>query len=323
MSFRSRLIGAGRPEPPARPRRGARQESEDALEILRSVRRIEIKSRRIVQELFSGSYHAVFKGTGIEFSEVREYVPGDDVRSIDWNVTARTDRPFVKQYHEERERSVVFLVDRSGSTRFGSGIRSVAWIAAETTALLALSAASNQDKVGLLLFSDRLERWVPPRKGRSHILRIVREVLFHQSVGSRTRLAEALERASRTLRRRSLIFLISDFLQDEEYDGALAIAARKHEVVPLVLLDPREEDLPSIGLIETRDLETGERKLTDSSDPAVRQAFAQAVKARRDRRGAIFRRAGVEGVELRTDRDIVAPLMVYFRKRERWRAAGR
>jgi len=317
------MIRARKTAEPARAAPGRADESEDALEILRSVRRIEIKSRRIVQELFSGSYHAVFKGRGIEFSEVREYVPGDDVRSIDWNVTARMDRPFIKQYHEERERSVVFLVDRSGSTRFGSGARSVAWIAAETTALLALSAASNQDKVGLLLFSDRLEQWVPPRKGRSHILRIVREVLFHRSVGMGTRLSEALERASRTVRRRSLIFLISDFLQDEEYESALAVAARKHEVVPVVLVDPREEDLPPIGLIETCDLETGERRLVDTSNAGVRKTFAAAVAARRARREAIFRRAAVEGVELRVDEDIVPPLMAYFRKRERRRAAGR
>jgi uncharacterized protein (DUF58 family) len=297
-------------------------ESEDALEILRSVRRIEIKSRRVVQELFSGSYHAVFKGRGIEFSEVREYVPGDDVRSIDWNVTARMDRPFIKQYHEERERSVVFLVDRSGSTRFGSGARSVAQVAAETTALLALSAASNQDKVGLLLFSDRLEQWVPPRKGRSHVLRIVREVLFHQSVGTGTRIADALERASRTVRRRSLIFLISDFLQDTGYESALSIAARKHEVIPVVLIDPRAEDLPPIGIVETSDLETGARRIIDASDPKIRSAFASQVRARRETRQAIFRRVAVEGVELRMDADIVPPLLAYFRKRERWRAAG-
>ncbi len=302
---------------------GRATESEDALEILRSVRRIEIKSRRVVQELFSGSYHAVFKGRGIEFSEVREYVPGDDVRSIDWNVTARMDRPFVKQYHEERERSVVFLVDRSGSTRFGSGAKSVAQVAAETTALLALSAASNQDKVGLLLFSDRLEQWVPPRKGRSHILRIVREVLFHRNAGTGTRIAEALERASRMVRRRSLMFLISDFLQDATYENALSIAARKHEVIPVVLVDPRAEDLPPIGIIETSDLETGARRVIDASDPRVRAAFALHVRARREGREAIFRHAAVEGVELRMDSDIVPPLLAYFRRRERWRAAGR
>jgi uncharacterized protein (DUF58 family) len=301
-----------------------REESQEvALDILRSVRRIEVKSRRLVQELFSGSYHTVFKGRGIEFSEVREYVPGDDVRSIDWNVTARMDRPFVKQFHEERERTVVFVVDRSGSTRFGSGARSTGWVAAETTALLALSAAANQDKVGLLLFSDRLEKWVPPRKGRSHILRIIREVLFHRAMGERTGITEAIERATRMLRRRSLLFLISDFLTEEDFGNGLLLAARKHEVIPVVLVDPREEDLPPVGLIEVFDLESGKRRLIDSSDPRVRAGLAAKAAARRARRNSLFRKAGIEGVEIRTDADTVAPLVAYFRRREAWRATGR
>lgn len=298
-------------------------EQEAALEILRSVRRIEIQSRRLVQELFSGSYQTVFKGHGIEFSEVREYVPGDDVRSIDWNVTARMDRPFVKQFHEERERSVVFLVDRSASTRFGSTSRSLEWVAAETTALLALSAAANQDKVGLLLFSDRLEKWVPPRKGRSHILRIVREVLFHRVEGKGTRIGTALERVTRMLRRRSLVFVLSDFLQDDAYENPLALAAGKHEVIPVVLADPRQELLPAVGLIEVADLETGMRRLIDSSDPRLRRDLATKARIRRERRAASFRRAGVEAVEIRLDADTVAPLVAYFRRRERWRATGR
>ena len=290
---------------------------EEILEILRSVRRIEIQSRRLVQELFSGSYHAVFKGRGIEFSEVREYVPGDDVRSIDWNVTARMDRPFVKQYHEERERTVVFVVDRSGSTRFPAED-----VAARTTALLAFSAAVNQDKVGLLLFSDEVERWVPPRKGRSHVLRIVREVLFHRCEGTGTRISEALERTTRMLRRRSLVFLISDFLQDDDYQNALSIAARKHEVIPVVLVYPSREEIPAVGLVETIDLETGERRLIDASDRRFRRALAGQSMVQRRRREQIFRTAAVEGVEIRLDGDTVAPLVAYFRKRERWRATG-
>jgi uncharacterized protein (DUF58 family) len=302
---------------------GSTREEEAALEILRSVRRIEIKSKRLVQELFSGSYHTVFKGRGIEFSEVREYVPGDDVRSIDWNVTARMGHPFVKQYHEERERSVVFVVDRSASMEFGSSARLLKWVAAETTALLALSAAANQDKVGLLLFSDQLEKWVPPRKGRSHILRIVREVLFHEPESTGTRIAEALERVSRTLRRRSLVFLISDFLRDTAYSDSFLLASRKHEVIPLVLIDPREEELPNVGLVYNVDPETGRRWMIDTSSPSVRTAFQAKAAARRQRRADIFRRAGVEGVEIRLDRDTVAPLIAYFRRRERRRAAGR
>ena len=298
--------------------------AEDAaLEILRSVRRIEIKSKRLVQELFGGSYQTVFKGRGIEFSEVREYVPGDDVRSIDWNVTARMSHPFIKQYHEERERSVVFVVDRSASMEFGSSARLLKWVAAETTALLALSAAANQDKVGLLLFSDQLEKWVPPRKGRSHILRVVREVLFHQSESTGTRIAEALERVSRMLRRRSLVFLISDFLRDDLYADALLLASRKHEVIPLVLIDPREEELPDVGLVYNIDSETRQRRMVDTSSARVRSEFFAGVAARRQRRGEVFRRAGVEGVEIRLDQDTVAPLVAYFRRRERRRASGR
>jgi uncharacterized protein (DUF58 family) len=218
---------------------------------------------------------------------------------------------------------VLFLVDRSASTRFGSTARSIEWTAAETTALLALSATANQDKVGLLLFSDRLEKWVPPRKGRSHVLRIVREVLFHHAEGRGTRIGEALERASRMLRRRSLVFVLSDFLQDDAYENALSLAAGKHEVVPVVLVDPRQESLPSVGLVEVIDLETGLRRLIDSSDPRVRRDLATKARIRRERRAAIFRRARVEGVEIRLDADTVAPLVAYFRRRERWRAAGR
>jgi len=299
-------------------------EAQDAaVDILRGVRKIEIQSRRLVQELFSGSYHTVFKGRGIEFSEVREYVPGDDVRWIDWNVTARMDRPFVKQFHEERERTVVVLVDRSSSTRFGSSQRSLERVAAETTALLAFSASVNQDKVGLMLFSDRMEKWVPPRKGRSHILRIVREVLYHRGQGTGTSLREALERATRMLRRRSLLFVVSDFLCDEPYENALLLAARKHELVPVVLIDPRQEDLPRIGLVEAYDLESGRRRLIDTSDPRARAAAASKGRAMRAARATLFQRGGIDGVEIRLDSDTVAPLVAYFRRREAWRAAGR
>ncbi|MDM7916824.1 MAG: DUF58 domain-containing protein [Candidatus Eisenbacteria bacterium] len=298
-------------------------EHETALEILRSVRRIEIQSRRLVQELFSGSYHAVFKGRGIEFSEVREYVPGDDIRSIDWNVTARMDRPFVKQYHEERERSVVFLVDRSGSTHFGSRRRTLARAAAEITAVLALSAAVNQDKVGLLLFTDRTEKWVPPRKGRSHVLRIVREVLFHPAEGRGTMIAEALERASRTLRRRSIVFLISDFLGDAGYESSLSVAARKHEVIPLVLRERRIGEIPNVGLVPGTDLETGRVRWLDTGSRRVREELARRVRATEQRSKAIFARAGVEAVEIPIEEDLVGPLFAYFRRRARWRASGR
>ena len=312
---------------PAPGTRAADFESEPGadtpLEILRSVRRIEIRSRRLVQDLFSGSYHAVFKGRGIEFSEVREYVPGDDIRSIDWNVTARMDHPFVKQFHEEREQTVVLVVDASASMRFGSTSRGVDRVAAETAAIIAFSAASNQDKVGLLLFGSRLERWVPPRKGRSHLLRIVREILFHPARSRGTSIGEAVERATRMLRRRSLIFLISDFLQDDAYGDAVAIAARKHEVIPIVLIDPRSESLPAVGLVDVDDLETGERRLIDTDNRGVRERWAAAATARRAAREGVFHRAGIVGIEIDLAGDTVQPLVEEFRRRERWRAAGR
>ncbi|MBD3162408.1 MAG: DUF58 domain-containing protein [Candidatus Eisenbacteria bacterium] len=303
---------------------GTEKAPDPALEILRNVRRIEIRSRRLVQELFSGSYHTVFKGRGIEFSEVRGYVPGDDIRSIDWNVTARMGHPYVKLFHEERERSVVFLVDRSASTRFGSSRRTLSLAAAEATALLAFSAAVNQDKVGLLLYSDRTEKWVPPKKGRPHVLRLLREVLEEPEPDRGTRLGAGLEQATRMLRRRTILFVVSDFLVDpEELRHPLAVAARKHEVVPLVLVDPRQERHPAVGLVPVFDLETGRRAVVDTSDPRTRAALEARTRAMAEERERVFRRAGVEGVELRLDEDTVAPLVAYFRRRERWRAAGR
>lgn len=308
--------------PPAPERKPADGEDR-ALEILRDVRRIEIQSKRLVHDLFSGQYHAAFKGRGIEFADVREYVPGDDVRSIDWNVTARMDRPFVKQFHEERERTVVFLVDRSASMKIGSRGPDGVTAAARVTALLAFSAAANQDKVGLLLFSATPERWVPPRKGRSHLLRVVRDILVHEPAGRGTSIREALEHATRILRRRSLVFLVSDFFQDESYGPALAIAARKHEVIPIVLIDPLSAGLAPVGLIDLEDPETSERRILDASDAATRRGLQDLLQARRDRRLSIFRDAGVSGIEVPVDRDPSDPLIAYFRRREKWRAAGR
>lgn len=303
--------------------RRARDEAEDeALRLLRGVRRVEIRSRRVVRDLFSGEYHSVFKGRGIEFSEVREYVPGDDIRLIDRNVTARMRHPFVKIFQEERELTVVFLVDQSGSTRFGSRGRTRAEAAAELTALLGFSAVANHDKVGCLLFAEAPRKWIPPRKGRTHALRVVREVLSGgRGEGGRTSIASACETATRVLKRRSILFLLSDFL-DAGYETALSLAARRHEVVPLVLLDPAERELPPVGLVELTDLETGARRLVDTSDPGVRRSFAERVLAFAERElPARFRRAGVEPIYLPLDGDLVEPLHRYFRQRARRRAA--
>lgn len=298
-------------------------EEEIALRVLRGVRRIELGSRRLVQDIFGGEYHSAFKGLGIEFSEVREYVPGDDVRTIDRNVSARMQNPFVKVFHEERELSVVFLVDQSASTRFGSTDRSRAEVQAELVATLAFSAIANGDKVGCCLVTDRVEKWVPPGKGRSHVLRVVREVLFGRPAGRKTSLAEGLELIARIQKRRSIVFVVSDFL-DHGYETALAVAARRHDLIPLVLIDPAERELPNVGLVEVEDLETGVRRLVDTSDRATREAHAARFHQRLEvELPDSMRRAGVQPVLLPMDGDYIQPLHRYFQRRIRRRAEGR
>ena len=225
-------------------------------EILAAVRRIEIRTRRLVDEVFSGEYHSVFRGRGVEFREVREYVAGDDVRTIDWNVTARTDAPFVKQFEEERELTVVLAADVSPSGRFGSGERTKAETAAELCAVLAFAAISNKDKVGLLLFSDHVEKYIPPAKGRSHVLRIIRELLTYQPTGVGTDLVAPLQLVGRVLKRKATVFLVSDFWADD-FSSSLRTVARRHDCVAVRLRDPRESDLPDVGLVTWRDAETG------------------------------------------------------------------
>jgi uncharacterized protein (DUF58 family) len=298
-------------------------DEEAALRILRSVRRIELGSRRLVQDIFGGEYHSAFKGLGIEFSEVREYVPGDDVRTIDRNVSARMQNPFVKVFHEERELSVVFLVDQSGSTRFGSRERTRAEVQAELVATLAFSAISNGDKVGCCLVTDRVEKWVPPGKGRSHVLRVVREVLFGRPEGRKTQISEGLELIARIQKRRSIVFILSDFL-DQGWETALAVAARRHDVIPLVLIDPVERDLPNVGLVEVEDLETGVRRMLDTSDRITREEHAARFRHRLEvdlPEG--MRRARVVPVMLPMDSDYIQPLHRYFQRRIRRRAEGR
>lgn len=298
-------------------------EEEAALAILRSVRRVELGSRRLVDDIFGGEYHSAFKGLGIEFAEVREYVPGDDVRTIDRNVSARMQHPFVKVFHEERELSVVFLVDQSGSTRFGSRDRTRAEVQAQLVATLAFSAIANGDKVGCCLVTDEVEKWVPPGKGRSHVLRVVREVLFGRPRGRRTRLAEGLELIARMQKRRSIVFILSDFL-DRGWETALAVAARRHDVIPLVLVDPAERELPAVGLVEVEDLETGERRLLDTSDRATREEHsARFRRLYEEELPESMRRARVVPVVLPMDADFIQPLHRYFQRRIRRRAEGR
>jgi len=283
-------------------------------EILSAVRRIEIRTRRLVDEVFGGEYHSVFRGRGVEFREVREYVPGDDVRTIDWNVTARSEVPFVKQFEEERELTVVLAADVSASGRFGSGGRTKAEVAAELCAVLAFAATSNKDKVGLLLFSDHVEKYIPPAKGRSHVLRIIRELLTYRAVGVGTDLRPALATLGRVLKRRATVFLVSDFWASD-FSHSLRTVGRRHDCVAVRLRDPREAELPDVGLVEWRDAETGRELLVDTGSSAVREQLSERV-ARHDRHlERELRQAGVDLVDVVSGEGYVEPLHRFFAAR--------
>jgi uncharacterized protein (DUF58 family) len=285
-------------------------------EIVRKVRRIEIRTNRLVNESLAGEYHSVFKGRGMEFSEVREYQFGDDIRSIDWNVTARVGHPYVKKHVEERELTVILLVDFSGSGQFGTKRQFKREIQAEICALLAFSAIKNNDRVGLIAFTDRIETFLRPRKGKDHVLRVIREVLYFRPEGRTTDIAMALQHMHRTITKRAVVFVISDFL-GADFARPLRVAARKHDLIALTVTDPREEDLPAVGLLELEDAETGDRVLVDAADARTRQAFHRWGVERRLQRQALFRSVGVDALELRTDRPYDVPLVRFFHQRAR------
>ncbi len=285
-------------------------------EILRKVRRIEIRTTRLVNDLFGGEYESVFKGQGIEFADVREYVPGDDIRTIDWNVTARSQHPFVKKFVEERELTVLFVVDMSGSQYFGSGEKLKAEVAAEITALLAFSAVKNKDKTGLVISTDEVEKYIPVKKGRTHVLRVVREILFYQPRRPKTRLASALEFLHRVLTRTAVIFLISDFL-DEGYEKALKILNRRHDVIAIRLKDRREEALVPAGLLEMEDRESGEIVLVDSSDRGLRETYQAAARQQDEKLDHLFKSLGVDKIDIAAEGSYVEPLFRFFKIRER------
>ncbi len=290
----------------------------DTREILKKVRQIEIKTRGVVNQVFSGEYHSVFKGRGIEFSEVREYQYGDDIRTIDWNVSARLNHPFVKVFEEERELTVMLLVDFSSSGNFGTAKQLKSEIAAEICAVLAFSAIKNNDKVGLILFTDRIEKFVPPKKGRAHILRIIRELLSFQPSGTGTSIRKALEYFNHVSKKRPIAFIISDFI-DEGYDHILRIISRKHDVIAVELADQREEQLPDAGLLKMRDAETGRERWIDTGDPLVRREFAWYWKTRRAERRTMFLRSKVDAIHVRVDRPYIKPIIDFFKMREsRW-----
>ena len=283
-------------------------------EILKQVRRVEIATQGLVNEVFSGEYHSVFKGRGMNFAEVRAYQYGDDIRSIDWNVTARTGTPFVKVFDEERELTVMLVVDVSASGDFGSRSRMKGEVAVEICAVLAFSAITNNDKVGLIIFSDRIEKFVPPRKGRRHGLRVLRELLYFQPEGRRTDVAGALGYLARVVRRRAVVFVVSDFF-DTGYQKALAVAGRRHDTVVIRMGDPRERELPAVGYIELEDAETGEQLTVNVSDPAFREAFDHDVTETRTTLEREFRKTGIDVIEISTDRPYADQLMRFFRQR--------
>jgi uncharacterized protein (DUF58 family) len=284
-------------------------------EILRQVKRIELRTRGLVNSRFVGEYHSVFKGQGMEFSEVREYQPGDEVRSIDWNVTARMRKPYVKRYIEERELTVMLAVDLSGSERFGTRARFKSELASELAAVLAMSAIRNNDRVGAVLFTDRIEHVVPPRKGRRHALRLMRDLLVFEPEGKGTDIPGALEYTGKMLSHKSIVFVVSDF-QSAELEQPLKLLAQRHDVVAVTVDDPSEQELPDIGLARFVDPETGQVLDIDTSDTGVRARFAETVAKELASRRHLLRRLAIDEIPIRTDGGVVDPLIKFFRARE-------
>ena len=285
-------------------------------DLLKKVRRIEIRTNRLVNESLAGEYHSVFKGRGMEFSEVREYQFGDDIRSIDWNVTSRMGHPYVKKHVEERELTVLLLVDFSASGEFGTRRQFKREIEAEICAILAFSAIKNSDRVGLIAFTDRIETFLRPRKGKDHVLRVIREILYFRPRGRATDLGMALQFMYRTITKRAVVFVVSDFLV-QGYEQPLRVAARKHDVIAITVTDPREESLPPVGLLDLEDAETGERILVDASDRRTRARYQAWAGHRRAAREALFRSNAIDCLELFTDRPYDAPLLRFFHRRAR------
>jgi uncharacterized protein (DUF58 family) len=294
--------------------------------IMSSMRQLEIRTRRMVNDSLAGAYHSVFKGRGMDFDEVREYTPGDEVRTIDWNVTARAGRPFVKKFTEERELTIFLLVDISASGNFGSGVASKRDLAAELASVLAFSAIRNSDKVGLLLYTDRVERYLPPKKGRRHVLRVVRDILYHAPEATGTDTVKALDVANRLLHRRAIVFLISDFettanptVVRAELRRAMRRTNRRHDLVAVHVEDPREKELPDVGIIALEDAESGEVIELDTASRAVRKRFKELSAERCQRLVSDFRSEGIDTLQLQTDAPYMPALQRFFKTRERRR----
>lgn len=290
-------------------------------ELLKRLRRIEIHTARLANDQLVGAYASVFKGRGLAFDEVRMYQPGDDVRFIDWNVTARTSTPHVKVFREEREMTVMLVVDMSGSQSFGTQGMLKRELVAEVSAVFAFSAVKNNDRVGLVLFTDEVERVVPPRKGARHVMRVVTEILQFQPRGRGTNLSRALDTLGHLARRRAVTFVVSDFLQND-YERALRLAAARHDIIPVTVSDPREDELVDVGVAWFEDLETGELVPVDTRSPAVRAQYRRQVETQKAARDTLFRKMALDPVAVRTDRPYMSALAEFFRRRARRMHAG-
>ena len=287
----------------------------ETSELLKRVRKIEIKTRGLSKNIFAGEYHSAFKGRGMTFSEVREYQYGDDIRNIDWNVTARHNRPYVKIFEEERELTVMLMIDVSASRNFGTISKLKKNQITEIAAVLAFSAIQNNDKIGVIFFSDKIEKFIPPKKGRTHILHIIRELIDFYPEDKQTDIEQALEYMTNSIKKRCTCFVISDFIDEHDFAHALAIANRKHDVVALRVYDPRENQLPPVGMMYLRDAETGEQMWVDTSDKKLREAYEKYAFVREKELDSIFKRSGVDVANIRSDEDYVRALITLFKKR--------
>jgi len=285
-------------------------------DILKKIQQIQIHTRRLVNEAFVGEYHSVFKGRGMEFDEVREYQPGDEIRTIDWNVTARMGHPFIKRYVEERELTVMLLVDVSASGNFGSIKHLKNEVATEICAILAFSAIKNNDKVGMIMFTDKIEKFIPPKKGPKHVLSVIRELLCSQPTGKGTNISVALEYLNKITHRRTISFVVSDFIAND-YAHALRIANKRHDMIAITIVDPREQELPNVGFVELRDAESGEILLLDTADSLARKEFGALNNRRRQEQSRLFRSMGVDEILINTNRHYVEPIVRFFRIREK------
>lgn len=284
------------------------------IELLKKVRKIEIKTKGLSNHIFSGEYHTAFKGKGMAFSEVREYQPGDDVRSIDWNVTARYNSPFVKVFEEEREMTVILLIDVSGSSDFGTQTQLKREVATEIAAVLSFSAINNNDKIGVLFFSDKIEKFIPPKKGKSHILRIIRELITFKSESKKTNIEVALKYFNNVIKKRAVCFILSDFM-DTNFDKSLKIARNKHDIIALRIHDEREETLPNVGLIKVEDAESGQTRWMDSSNKQVRTNYNNNYREFEKDLKQTLQSSGVDHIDIKTGKDYIKPLMSFFKNR--------